>query len=64
MTEGAAEKPQTAKVINVGNEVKDYKTNDTIIYKPYSISDIKLNGEEYFLVDQIDILGTVLEVEQ
>jgi len=60
---GAAQKPQMADVINVGSEVKDYKSKDVIIYKPYSITDIKLEGKEYFLVAEEDVLGSVVETE-
>lgn len=57
----SAEKPRTAKVINVGDGVKGYQPNDTIIYKSYSTSEIKLNGNEFFLVEDRDVLGTIVE---
>lgn len=56
----ATEKTQTADVINVGSGVKDYQQKDIIIYKPYATIDIKLDGIQYFLVDQEDVLGTVI----
>lgn len=59
----AQEKPQTAEVINVGNGVKNYAQKDTIYYKPYATTDIKLEGKQYFLIDEDDVLGTVIEVE-
>ena len=51
-----------AEVINVGSKVKDYESKQTIIYKPYATVDIKLDNQDYFLVDQEDVLGTVIEV--
>lgn len=57
----AAERPKTAKVINTGSGVGGFEANDTIIYKPYSISEVKLNGDDFFLVAEEDVLGTVIE---
>lgn len=56
----SVDKTQTADVIGVGVEVKHYQPKDQIIYKPYATTEIKLNGIEYFLVDQEDVLGTVV----
>ena len=57
------DKPHIAEVINGGSSVKGYQQKDTVIYKPYSTTDIKLEGEEYFLIAEEDVLGTVVEVE-
>lgn len=64
VSEQAAERPQTAEVINVGDGVKQFASGDTIIYKSYSTTEIKLNGKEYLLVDESDVLGKVIEVEE
>jgi chaperonin GroES len=63
LTSKTAEKPHMADVINVGSEVKNYKSKDTIIYKPYATTEIKLAGKEYFLVAEEDVLGSVIETE-
>lgn len=63
LTAEAAEKPQMAHVINVGSDVKDYVPEDTIIYKPYATTEIKLEGKTYFLVAEEDVLGSVIETE-
>jgi chaperonin GroES len=55
----AQEKPKVAKVVAVGKDVKLVKLNDKIIYKGYSTTEVKLNGEEYILVKEEDILATV-----
>ncbi len=55
----AAEKPKVAKVLKVGTKVKEIKVGDRIIYKSYSTTDIKLDGTQYVLVKEEDILATV-----
>ncbi len=55
----AAEKPKVAKVLKVGKNVKEIKAGDRIVYKTYSTTDIKLDGTEYVLVKEEDILATV-----
>jgi chaperonin GroES len=55
----AAEKPKTAKVLKVGKSVKEIKPGDQIVYKSYSTTDLKLEGKEYVLVKEEDILATV-----
>lgn len=62
ISEKTAEKPKTAEVINIGSDVTGFKQKDVIIYKPYATVEIKLEGEEYFLIDQEDVLGTVIDV--
>jgi chaperonin GroES len=55
----AAEKPKVAKVLKVGDQVKGIKAGERIIYKEYSTTEIKLDGTEYILVKEEDILATV-----
>jgi chaperonin GroES len=55
----AAEKPKIAKVSAVGKDVKQIKVGDRIVYKSYSTTDIKLDGQEYILVKEEDVLATV-----
>ncbi|TCJ15739.1 co-chaperone GroES [Rubrobacter taiwanensis] len=58
----AKEKPQTAEVIAVGDsdEVK-VSAGDTVVFAKYSGTEIKLNGEDYLILDADDILGVVEE---
>src|ERR1700744_5555585 len=56
---GAQEKPKVANIVAVGKEVKSLKVGDKIIYKSYSQTDIKLDGTEYILVKEEDVLATV-----
>ncbi|HEX3568566.1 MAG TPA: co-chaperone GroES [Candidatus Saccharimonadales bacterium] len=55
----AAEKPKTAKVVAVGEGVKQVKVGDRILYKSYSTTEAKVDSEEYMLVKEEDILATV-----
>lgn len=55
----AAEKPKVAKVLAVGKDVKQIKTGDRIVYKSYSTTEVKMDGDEYILVKEEDVLATV-----
>ncbi len=55
----AKEKPVVAKVVSIGKEVKAVKANDKILYKEYSTTEITIDGTEYLIVKEDDILGTV-----
>ena len=59
LPETAAEKPKTAKVVATGPAAKQVKVGDRIIFKTYSTTDIKVDGTEYILVKEEDILATV-----
>jgi len=54
-----AEKPKVAKVVAVGAGVTEVKVGDRIIYKSYSPTEVKVDGVEYLLVKQEDVLATV-----
>ena len=62
----AKEKPQEAKVIAVGSgkvtdEGKklplDVKAGDRILFGKYSGSEVKIDGEEYLILREEDVLG-------
>ena len=64
----ATEKPKVAKVLAIGpGKVGDdnervpmtVKIGDRIIYKSYSTTEIKIDGTEYILVKEEDVLATV-----
>lgn len=59
LPDNAKEKPVLAKVVAAGKEVKNVKTGDKILYKEYSTTEIKIDGTEYLIVREEDILGTV-----
>ena len=55
----AAEKPKVAKVVSVGKDVKEIKAGDRIVYKSYSTTDVKVDGADYLLVKEEDVIATV-----
>lgn len=67
LTSQAQEKPQQAEVVAVGpggmvdgKEVTmQVKVGDMVIYSKYAGNEVKLDGEEYIIVKQNDILAVV-----
>lgn len=67
LASSAQEKPQEAVVIAVGpggvvdgkEVVMQVKEGQKVIYSKYSGTDVKLDGEEYIIVRQDDILAVV-----
>ena len=66
--DSAKEKPQQGKVIAVGKgKVRedgkvvplDVKKGDVILFGKYSGSEIKIDGEEYLIMREDDVLGVV-----
>jgi len=61
----AKEKPQVAEVIAVGpgtDEVKmEVKVGDKVLISKYAGTEVKVDGEEYTIVKQGDILAIVEE---
>ncbi|GAK90031.1 heat shock protein 60 family co-chaperone GroES [Nonlabens ulvanivorans] len=59
----AKEKPQQGKVVAVGKGKKDYdmtvKVGDTVLYGKYSGTELKLDGAEYLMMREDDILAIV-----
>jgi chaperonin GroES len=64
--DSAKEKPQQGEVIAVGNgkllengtrAALDVKSGDKILFGKYSGSDIKIEGEEYMIMREDEILG-------
>jgi chaperonin GroES len=64
----AKEKPQTAKVVAVGEGKLDkdgqrvpveVDQGDVIVFAKYSGTEISLDGEDYMILDADDILGIV-----
>jgi len=59
LPDNAKEKPVLAKIDAIGKDVKNVKVGDRILYKEYSTTEIKIDGTEYLIVKEEDILGTV-----
>jgi len=65
----AKEKPQEGEVIATGNgkfletgkvQPLDVKTGDKVLFAKYSGSDVKIEGEEYIIMREDDILGVII----
>lgn len=59
LPDNAKEKPVLAKVEAIGPDVKGIKVGDKIVYKEYSTTELKINGTEYLIVKEEDVLATV-----
>lgn len=66
--DSAKEKPQEAKVIAVGNgkifdngqqKALDVKPGDRILFSKYSGSEVKIDGEEFLIIREDDVLGVI-----
>ena len=64
----AKEKPQEGKVIAVGNgkvlesgkvQPLDVKEGDKILFSKYSGTEVKIEGSEYLILKEDDVLGVV-----
>ena len=59
----AKEKPQKGKVVAVGPGIKDEKmtvsVGDTVLYGKYSGTELKLEGGDYLMMRESDILAIV-----
>ena len=64
----AKEKPQKGEVIAVGKGKKtddgkvialDVKTGDQVLFGKYAGTEIKIEGEEYLIMREDDILGVI-----
>lgn len=68
LPETAKEKPQQGKVVAAGPGARketgervamDVKVDDTVLYAKYSGTTIKLNGKEYLILKESDVLAIV-----
>ena len=70
--DSAKEKPQEGEVVAVGKGKRledgkliplDVKVGDRILFGKYSGSDIKLDGDEYLIVKEDEVLGILEQTE-
>lgn len=61
--DSAKEKPQQGKVVAVGAGKKDHKmtvkVGDTVLYGKYSGTELKLDGNDYLIMREDDILAII-----
>lgn len=55
--DNAKEKPLNGKVIAVSKKVKQISIDDTVVFSKYAGSELTLDGKEYLVMDDKDILG-------
>jgi chaperonin GroES len=59
LPDNAKEKTILAKVAAVGPDVKALKVGDRIVYKEYGPTELKIDGTEYLVIKEEDVLATV-----
>ncbi|MBO5733535.1 MAG: co-chaperone GroES [Clostridia bacterium] len=63
LTAAAKEKPQVAEVVAVGPGTKDVtmelSVGDKVVISKYAGTEIKLDGEEYIILNQSDVLAKI-----
>lgn len=68
LPDSAKEKPKRGLVLAVGNgklledgtrTALQVKKNDEVLFTSYAGTEVKVNGEEYMIMDESDILGVV-----
>lgn len=61
--DSAKEKPQQGKVVAVGSGKKDHKmtvkVGDSVLYGKYAGTELKLEGKDYLIMREDDILAIV-----
>ena len=57
LPDNAKEKSQIARVVAVGTNVREVKINDRIIVREYSTTEVKIDGTEYLIVKEEDVLA-------
>ena len=68
LPDSAKEKPQEAKVLAVGSGKvlrngkvvpPELKTGDTVLFGKYSGNEVKLDGKEFLIIQQDDVLAVI-----
>ena len=59
LPDSAKEKPKAAKVLAICKDVKEVKVGDTVLYKSYGPDEVKLEGKEYLIGKEEDLLAIV-----
>lgn len=68
LPESAKEKPQRGKIMSVGDGrlLKDgsrskmqLKKGDQVLFTSYAGTDIKVDGKEYLIMDESDVMATI-----
>ncbi|MCL2445073.1 co-chaperone GroES [Candidatus Saccharibacteria bacterium] len=55
----AKEKPNYAEVTATGKDVKEIKKGDRILFREYSATDVTVDGKDYIVIKEEDVLATL-----
>lgn len=59
--ESAKEKPQTGLIVAIGDDEEiTLKVDDVVIYAKYTGTEVKLEGEDYLIMEYGDVLAKML----
>ena len=59
LPDSAKEKAIVATVEAVGPDVKGLKVGDKVVYKEYTVTEIKVDNKEYLILKEEDVLAKV-----
>jgi len=68
LPDSAKEKPQRGKIVSVGEgkllddgtrKEKQVKKGDTVLFTSYAGTEIKIDGKEYLIMDESDIMAVI-----
>lgn len=61
LPDSAAEKPKMGKVLAIGKDIKEIKVGDKVVYKPYGVTEVSVDGKDVLLVKEEDVLMILKE---
>lgn len=59
LPDSAKEQPAVVKITAVGPDVKHLKVGDRIVYKDYTPTNLSIDGTDYLIINEEDVLATV-----
>jgi chaperonin GroES len=59
LPDSAKEKPEQAKVIAIGPDVKGVKVGEVVLYTKYGPNEVKVDGNEYLIVKEEDVMAII-----
>lgn len=59
LPESAKEQPAVVVIQAIGPDVKHLKVGDRIVYKDYAPTNLSIDGTDYLIINEEDVLATV-----
>lgn len=59
LPDSAKEKPEQAKVVAIGPDVKGIKVGEIVLYTKYGPNEVKVDGKEYLIVKEEDVMAVI-----